>query len=113
MHIFKDSLLPLADFMKALIKADKNVWICTARNMKKADFDFLASHGLNAKIILSRKEGDFRNDAELKTAILKRLFNLKQFQGMEKIMFDDNKIIRKELQKLGIKTLHQNALRLK
>ena len=99
--------------MKALIKANKNVWICTARNMKKADFDFLAFHGLNAKIILSRKEGDFRNDAELKTAKLKRLFNLKQFQGMEKIMFDDNKIIRKELQKIGIKTLHQNALRLK
>jgi len=112
-NIFKDELLPLAKFMKALIKADKNVWICTARNMGKADFDFLAHHGLNAKIILSRKEGDFRNDAELKTAKLKRLFNLKQFQGMKKIMFDDNKIIRKELQKLGIKTLHQNALRLK
>ena len=112
-NIFKDELLPLAKFMKALIKANKNVWICTARNMKKADFDFLTHHGLNAKIILSRKEGDFRNDAELKTAKLKRLFNLKQFQGMEKIMFDDNKIIRKELQKLGIKTLHNNALRLK
>ena len=112
-NIFKDSLLPLADFMKALIKADKNVWICTARNMKKADFDFLAFHGLNAKIILSRKEGDFRNDHDLKTAKLKRLFNLKQFQGMEKIMFDDNKIIRKELQKIGIKTLHQDQLKLK
>ena len=99
--------------MKALIKAEKNVWICTARNMKKADFDFLAFHGLNAKIILSRKEGDFRNDQDLKTAKLKRLFNLKQFQGMEKIMFDDNKIIRKELQKIGIKTLHQDQLRLK
>ena len=86
---------------------------CTARNMKKADFDFLASHGLNAKIILSRKEGDFRNDAELKTAKLKRLFNLKQFKDMPKIMFDDNKIIRKELQKIGIRTLHQDQLRLK
>ena len=78
-----------------------------------AQQEILAHHGLNAKIILSRKEGDFRNDAELKTEKLKRLFNLKQFQGMKKIMFDDNKIIRKELQKLGIKTLHQNALRLK
>ena len=112
-NIFKDSLLPLAKFMKALIKAEKNVWICTARNMKKADFDFLAFHGLNAKIILSRKEGDNRNDAELKTAKLKRLFNLKQFQSMEKIMFDDNENVRKELEKIGIKTFDQNTLKLK
>ena len=112
-NIFNDSLLPLAKFMKALIKADKNVWICTARNMKKADFDFLAHHGLNAKIILSRKNGDNRNDQDLKTAKLKRLFNLKQFQAMPKIMFDDNENVRKELQKLGIKTLHQDVLRLK
>ena len=76
-------------------------------------FDFLAFHGLNAKIILSRKEGDNRNDAELKTAKLKRLFNLKQFQSMEKIMFDDNENVRKELEKIGIKTFDQNTLKLK
>ena len=99
--------------MKALITAEKNVWICTARNMKKADFDFLAHHGLNAKIILSRKDGDNRKDAELKTAKLKRLFNLKQFQSMEKIMFDDNENVRKELEKIGIKTFDQNTLKLK
>jgi hypothetical protein len=73
----------------------------------------LAHHGLNAKIILSRKNGDNRNDQDLKTAKLKRLFNLKQFQAMPKIMFDDNENVRKELQKLGIKTLHQDVLRLK
>jgi len=67
-NIFKDSLLPLADFMKALIKANKNVWICTARNMSKADFDFLAHHGIKAKTILCRKNGDHRADAEMKTA---------------------------------------------
>ena len=32
---------------------------------------------------------------------------------MEKIMFDDNKIIQKELKKIGINTLHENALMLK
>jgi hypothetical protein len=32
---------------------------------------------------------------------------------MPKIMFDDNENVRKELQKLGIKTLHQDVLRLK
>mgnify|MGYP001483357808 CR=1 FL=1 len=34
-----------------------------------------------------------------------KLKKLKQFKDMPKIMFDDNKIIRKELQKIGIKTL--------
>ena len=112
-NIFRDSLLPLAQFMKALIKANKNVWICTARNMSKADFDFLAHHGIKAKTILCRKNGDHRADAEMKTAKLKRLFNLKQFQNMEKIMFDDNKSIQKEMPKIGINCLHQDKLMLK
>ena len=110
---FKDSLLPLAKFMKALMKANQNVWICTARNMKQDDFDFLAHHGIKAKTILCRKDGDHRADAEMKIAKLKRLFNLKQFQNSEKIMFDDNPTIRHELKKeLGINTLHHNFLAL-
>ena len=112
-NIFKDSLLPLAKFMKALMKANQNVWICTARNMSKDDFDFLAENGIKAKTILCRKDGDHRADAEMKTAKLKRLFNLKQFQNAEKIMFDDNESIQKEMPKIGINCLHQNALMLK
>ena len=112
-NIFKDTLLPLAKFMKALMKANQNVWICTARNMSKDDFDFLAENGIKAKTILCRKDGDHRADAEMKTAKLKRLFNLKQFQNAEKIMFDDNKSIQKEMPKIGINCLHQNALMLK
>jgi len=112
-NIFKDSLLPLAKFMKALMKANQNVWICTARNMSKDDFDFLAEKGIKAKTILCRKDGDNRADAEMKTAKLKRLFNLKQFQNAEKIMFDDNESIQKEMPKIGINCLHQNALMLK
>ena len=112
-NIFKDSLLPLAKFMKALMKANKNVWICTARNMSNHDFDFLAHHGIKAKTILCRKNGDHRADAEMKTAKLKRLFNLKQFQNAEKIMFDDNKSIQKEMPKIGINCLHQDTLMLK
>ena len=112
-NIFKDSLLPLAKFMKALMKANKNVWICTARNMSDHDFDFLAHHGIKPKTILCRKQGDHRADAEMKTAKLKRLFNLKQFQNADKIMFDDNITIQKELKKIGINTLHEDTLRLK
>ena len=113
-NIFKDTLLPLAKFMKSLMRQNANVWICTARNMKQDDFDFLAHHGIKAKTILCRKDGDHRADAEMKIAKLKRLFNLKQFQNSEKIMFDDNPIIRHELKKeLGINTLHHNFLMLK
>jgi phosphoglycolate phosphatase-like HAD superfamily hydrolase len=95
-NIFKDSILPLAKFMKALMKAKANVWVCTARCMSDADLDFLAHHGIKPKTILSRKEGDHRADAEMKIAKLKKLFNLKQFQNAEKIMFDDNETIRYE-----------------
>ena len=112
-NIFKDSLLPLAKFMKALMKANANVWICTARNMSENDFDFLAQNGIKAKTILCRKNGDNRADAEMKTAKLKRLFNLKQFVNAEKIMFDDNKSIQKEMPKIGIRCLHENHLMLK
>ena len=113
-NIFKDTLLPLAKFMKSLMKQNANVWICTARNMKQDDFDFLAHHGIKAKTILCRKDGDHRADAEMKIAKLKRLFNLKQFQNSEKIMFDDNPTIRHELKKeVGINTLHHNFLMLK
>ena len=49
----------------------------------------------------------------MKIAKLRKLFNLKQFQNAEKIMFDDNPIIRHELKKeLGINTLHHNHLAL-
>ena len=95
------------------MKANKNVWICTARNMSDHDFDFLAHHGIKPKTILCRKQGDHRADAEMKTAKLKRLFNLKQFQNADKIMFDDNITIQKELKKIGINTLHEDTLRLK
>ena len=111
-NIFKDSLLPLAKFMKALMKANQNVWICTARNMSKDDFDFLAEKGIKAKTILCRKDGDHRADAEMKTAKLKRLFNLKQFQNAEKIMFDDNKTNQQEMPKIGIRCLDENAMRI-
>ena len=55
-NIFKDSILPLAKFMKALMKAKANVWVCTARCMSDADLDFLAHHGIKPKTILSRKK---------------------------------------------------------
>jgi hypothetical protein len=49
----------------------------------------------------------------MKIAKLRKLFNLKQFQNSEKIMFDDNPTIRHELKKeLGINTLHHNFLAL-
>lgn len=111
-NIFKDSLLPLAKFMKALMKANANVWICTARNMSENDFDFLAQNGIKAKTILCRKNGDNRADAEMKTAKLKRLFNLKQFKNADKYMFDDNKSIQQEMPKIGITCFDENAMRL-
>ena len=89
-NIFKDKLLPLARFMKDCIEDDNAfVWVCTARNMQRADHDFLAHHGLTPNLVLSRQLDDDRADHELKFKMLNKLLQLKPFRDCETIFFDD------------------------
>ena len=110
--IFADTLYPLARFMKLLISKNVNVWICTAREMTQADFDYLAIHGIKAKIILSRPINDTRKDKDLKRNLLNKLFNLKQYRSAKKYMFEDSVVVSEELEKIGIKMLSPDFLRL-
>ena len=89
-NIMKDSLLPLASFMRDCINAEHTyVWVCTARNMQSADHDFLAKHGLTPNLVLSRNLDDDTADHILKYKKKKKLLNLKPFKDCETIFFDD------------------------
>ena len=106
-NIFKDTLLPLAKEMKRAIARGDFVVVATARNMTKADFDFLEENGIKPNIVLSRSDNEANKpDADLKFNKLVRLFNLKQFQNSQKIMFDDNKSVLSKMRENGLVALN-------
>jgi hydroxymethylpyrimidine pyrophosphatase-like HAD family hydrolase len=102
-NIHKDTLLPLAKFMKQTIASDDFVVVATARNMQEADFDFLENQGIKPNLVLSRNKTEMsKADAELKANKLKKLFNLKQFKTIPKFMFEDNTSVLSRVRELGI-----------
>ena len=107
-NIFKDKLLPLAKIFKQVKRDGNYVVIATARNMDHDDIDFLKANGLIANKILSRRwivENDVP-DAQLKARKLQQLFNLKQFQNANKIMFEDSQPVITKMRQMGIVTLN-------
>ena len=104
--IFGDTLFPLAQEVRKRQKKGDFVIVCTALVMSFADFEFLMNEGINPDLILSREEGDTRGDSELKACKLRRLFNLRQFKNVNKVMFDDKASVRATLRKLGISVIH-------
>ena len=106
-NIFKDTLLPLAKEMKRAIARGDFVVVATARRMTKADYDFLDEYGIKPSIVLSRSDNESNKpDADLKWNKLTRLFNLKQFQNSQKIMFDDNKSVLSKMRENGLVALN-------
>ena len=62
----------------------------------------LAKHGLaDVDVILSRKEGDNRNDVEFKKAKLSPRLNLPHIKKTQKLLFDDREDIREMAERLG------------
>jgi hypothetical protein len=55
-NIMKDTLLPLASYMQALISQGETVVIVTARRMIKSDYIFLRKNGLKTAYICSRDQ---------------------------------------------------------
>lgn len=100
--IAEDKVLPLADQIRKRVHAGDYVVICTARTMSFADFEFLFENGLCVHKIISRPAGNMEADAKLKAKQLGSLFNLRQFQIANKVMFDDAPSVRSSLRKLGI-----------
>jgi len=88
-NIFKDTLLPLANFMKKVSQQGHYVWVCTARYMQQADYDYLTENGISPSVILSRSLKDDRADHILKRRMVKKLISLRPFSNIERIFFDD------------------------
>ena len=102
-QILGDSELPLISFMRDCI-SDTNIrtWICTSRNLSRADKDLLDNLGIGgADLILSRDENDNREDVSYKLAKIKKRINLPSIKQREKIFFDDRADIRKAMSELG------------
>ena len=95
--IFKDSLLPLARYMKrAIANPNTKTAICTARNMSKFDFQYLSQKNLVTDFILSRQRRQSTRCRYEKRKIFNLLVSLKIPRNRWKIsatIFDDNKSV--------------------
>jgi FMN phosphatase YigB (HAD superfamily) len=107
-NVNKDTLLPLARLMKQCYDNGAYVIVCTARDMKSCDYQFLARHGLPYHKLFSRDQcrenpGHYRaKDGEYKRRWLLPYLRLKQFEGLPVVMFDDAKPVKTVLRSIGI-----------
>ena len=98
-----DSLLPLANEMRARYAKGERIVICTARVMSRADYRFLFVNNLPFDYVLSRPRGCRTPDAELKHSQLTRLFKRVNVQPRHVEMFDDNDSVLAVMSKVGVK----------
>ena len=102
-NIAKDTLLPLAKVMKKAVASKDFVIVATARIFTDADRKFLSDNSISPNIIISRSNNEQNKpDAELKWNKLNRLFNLKQFKNVPKVMFEDNGSVLSKMRENGI-----------
>lgn len=110
--VYTDSLLPLADVMRAYIEQGVQVAICTARHMYKHDYDFLKKHGLKVPEVYSRdklhKHFNFAratalyisSDAEYKAAYLAMIKERNPEASL--VLYDDHLGVLSAARKLGV-----------
>ena len=104
--ILADSLLPLADTMRALMAAGHKIVICTARAVQDADKLFLAINRLPYHALLHREVGNMESDASLKIRLLETYFIAEGFDNAAQakaLMFDDNLKVIDAMLSIGIK----------
>jgi beta-phosphoglucomutase-like phosphatase (HAD superfamily) len=110
--IMRDTLLPLARVMRIIKRNGHKVIVCTARAYQIADEEFLAMHGLDYDVYLSRAaKGDMRDDASLKVQLLSDYFESQGFHSVEAakpIMFEDNLKVIDAMIEIGITVYDAN-----
>ena len=88
-----DSLLPQVDAFRAQVESNEDyVIIATARIWCDLSEQFALENDLNPQIVFARRDRhDTRGGADLKIQGVRKLLNLKQFQGVEEIhVYEDN-----------------------
>ena len=113
--IMGDTLLPLAHYMKALLKRGEKVIILTARHCGNSDYYFLRKNGLRTAVHLSRDQcarvfGDVKGhqvyhlgDAEYKRHYLHHLF--RTMPDYDFCFFDDHNGVLSMAQENGVKAI--------
>jgi phosphoglycolate phosphatase-like HAD superfamily hydrolase len=101
--VMADSLLPLANEMRARYAKGEKIIICTARVMSRADYLFLRVNNLPFDYCLSRPKGCRTTDAELKHSQLTRLFARVGVKARNVEMFDDNEGVLAVMSQAGVK----------
>jgi FMN phosphatase YigB (HAD superfamily) len=111
--IAKDSLLPLARFMRQAYR-NHTVIVCTARVFGDADYAFMIENDLPYHALLARPEGARLNDPDLKEIQL-RLYAEKIGVSWVRfcetaIFIDDNARIIEHLESTGLKVFNATVL---
>jgi hypothetical protein len=110
--IMADSLLPLAESLRAMVALGHKVIICTARAIQPAgwiqpaDKIFLALNRLPYDALLHREIGNMESDSSLKIRLLETYFIAEGFDcaaDAKAIMFDDNLKVIDAMLSIGIK----------
>lgn len=111
-QVKRDSLLPLAKYMKDLMQAGKPVVICTARKMSKTDYVFLRQNKIKPNFICSRdqlfkrfnhdhaRQIYFMSDADYKRHWLQYLQTMYPLHNM--IIYDDHDGVLDMAKKIGV-----------
>ena len=99
--IFQDTLLPLYETLRWDYINGNYVVICTARELGKWDLEYIHSMGIYYDKIISRPKGNITIDHVLKARQLKYFWQLKPFQKLHKIFYDDNLNNLQAINKLG------------
>ena len=108
-NIFRDTLLPLADYFKKLDRSENYIVICTARTDSLDDRDYLAAKGLMAHKYYFRNPANderTRKDYDLKARKINKLRGLRQFANLPVIMFDDAGPVIKKMREIGVTCLN-------
>ena len=108
-----DTLLPLAHEWRKAHRKGATIIVCTARVMGPADYRYLATRGLFADRVISRREGDRTPDDLLKLRGLKQYCRDTGISWARlcrtSIMFDDNSSVLETLGANGL-TVHDALL---
>ena len=104
-NIFKDDLLPMYWQLRNDYENGNIVILCTARELGKWDLEYIHSMGIYYDKIISRPKGNTTVDHVLKARQLKFFWNLKPFQKLHKIFYDDNENNLRAIDKLGTGTV--------
>lgn len=104
-NVAKDTLLPLAKVMQKAIAQGYKVAILTARDMAQCDYDFLAKHGIKSRWIYSRDKCKTKRHYKMSDGLYKTTWFLKMPKSLTKnhvIMFDDSKVVKNAMRKIGV-----------